>query len=60
MSSIRRITGQQFSDGTTIDGDRLEKALQDLEDYINDVPDGDFKKFITIIIIRPVNKTINK
>ena len=43
MSSIRRITGQQFSDGTTIDGDRLEKALQDLEDYINDVPDGDFK-----------------
>jgi len=43
MSSIRRITGQQFSDGTTIDGDRLEKALQDLEDYINDVPDGDLK-----------------
>ena len=43
MASIRRITGQQFSDGTTIDGDRLEKALQDLEDYINDVPDGDFK-----------------
>ena len=43
MSSIRHFTSQQFSDGTTIDGDRLEKSLQDLEDYINNVPDGDFK-----------------
>tara|TARA_R110000823_G_scaffold206898_6_gene337606 strand:+ start:180 stop:1106 length:927 start_codon:yes stop_codon:yes gene_type:complete len=43
MSSIRHFTDEQFSDGTTIDGDRLEKALQDLEDYINNVPDGDFE-----------------
>ena len=43
MSSIRHFTTEQFSDGTTIDGDRLEKSLQDLEDYINSVPDGDFK-----------------
>ena len=44
MSSIRHITTQQFSDGTTIDGDRLERAVQDLENYMNDVPDGDFKQ----------------
>jgi hypothetical protein len=43
MSSIRHFTTEQFSDGTTIDGDRLERSLQDLEDYINSVPDGDFK-----------------
>lgn len=43
MSSIRHFTDEQFSDGTTIDGDRLEKSLQDLEDYMNNVPDGDFK-----------------
>ena len=35
MTSIRHFTSEQFSDGTTIDGDRLEKALQDLENYIN-------------------------
>ena len=43
MSSIRHFTTEQFSDGTTIDGNRLEKALQDLEEYVNRVPDGDFK-----------------
>lgn len=43
MSSIRHFTSEQFSDGTTIDGDRLERSLQDLEDYINNIPDGDFK-----------------
>lgn len=42
MSSLRRFTSQQFSDGTTIDGNRLEKALQDLEDWSNDIKDGDF------------------
>jgi hypothetical protein len=44
MSSIRRITDQQFSDGTTIDGDRIESALQDLEKFINEVPDGSFQQ----------------
>ena len=43
MSSIRTFTSEQFSDGTTIDSNRIEKALQDLERYINDVPDGDFR-----------------
>lgn len=42
MSSLRRFTSQQFSDGTTIDGNRLEKALQDLEDWSNKIKDGDF------------------
>ena len=42
MSSLRRFTSQQFSDGTTIDGNRLEKALQDLEDWSNGIKDGDF------------------
>mgnify|MGYP003149349923 CR=1 FL=1 len=44
MVSIRKITNQQFSDGTTIDGDRLERAIQDLEEYIDDVPYGDFRQ----------------
>ena len=43
MSSIRHITDQQFSDGTTIDGSRLEKGVQDLEDYLNNVPAEDLK-----------------
>tara|TARA_R110000824_G_scaffold102703_2_gene244440 strand:+ start:17172 stop:18059 length:888 start_codon:yes stop_codon:yes gene_type:complete len=42
MASIRHFTTEQFSDGTTIDGNRLERAVQDLENYINNVPDGDF------------------
>ena len=42
MSSLRRFTSQQFSDGTTIDGNRLEKALQDLEDWSSKIKDGDF------------------
>ena len=36
--SIRYITKQQFSDGTTIDGNRLEEALQQLEDLSDNVP----------------------
>lgn len=43
MTSLRRFTDEQFSDGTTIDGDRLERALQDLERWSNDIPDGDFR-----------------
>ena len=36
--SIRYFTKQQFSDGTTIDGNRLEEALQELESLSNGVP----------------------
>ena len=39
--SIRKITNQQFSEGTTVDGDRLDAALQNTEDRINHVPPGD-------------------
>lgn len=38
--SLRKITDEQFADGTTIDGDRLESVLQDMETLINDIPDG--------------------
>lgn len=43
MSSLRRLTDQQFSDGTTIDGNRLEKALRQIEEWSNDIPDGDLE-----------------
>lgn len=42
MSSLRRFTSQQFSDGTTIDGNRIEKALQDLENWSNGIEDSNF------------------
>ena len=41
--SIRVFTDQQFSDGTTIDGNRLERAMQELEDRLDEVPDGDIR-----------------
>jgi hypothetical protein len=40
----RHVSDQQFSDGTTIDGSRVEDALQDLEDHVNEVPKGDIKQ----------------
>ena len=36
--SIRVITRRQFSDGTTIDGNRIEGALQDVERFVDEVP----------------------
>lgn len=36
--TTRYITGQQFSDGTTIDGNRIEAALQALESVSDNVP----------------------
>lgn len=38
--SIRVISKQQFSDGTTIDGNRIEQALQQLEQMCDTVPRG--------------------
>lgn len=38
--STRTVTTQQFSDGTTIDGNRIEEALQQLEEMCDLVPDG--------------------
>ena len=39
--SIRELTKQQFSDGTTIDGSRLSKALDDTDERFDKVPGGD-------------------
>jgi|ETNvirnome_2_300_1030623.scaffolds.fasta_scaffold01370_3 hypothetical protein len=41
---IRKVTKQQFSDGTTIDGDRIDDALEDVKDRINNVSVGDLKR----------------
>ncbi len=37
----RVITDEQFTDGTTIDGSRLQKALKDMETRFNNIPRGD-------------------
>lgn len=39
--SIREITEEQFSDGTTVDGSRLEKSLDDMAERFASVPEGD-------------------
>ena len=39
--SNRKITKRQFSDGTTVDGTRIDAALQDTTEYLNNVPAGD-------------------
>lgn len=41
--SIRVFTNQQFAEGTTIDGNRVEMSLQQLEKRVNTVPYGDVK-----------------
>lgn len=41
--SIRVITKEQFSDGTTIDGNRIEEAMQRLEEMVDNVPRGAIK-----------------
>jgi hypothetical protein len=40
----RHVSKQQFADSTTIDGSRVEDALQDVEDHVNEVPLGDIKQ----------------
>lgn len=42
--SIRVISKQQFSDGTTIDGNRIEEALQQLEEMCDEAPAGRVKR----------------
>lgn len=36
--STRKITGEQFSDSSTIDGSRISRALSDVIEYNNEVP----------------------
>jgi len=42
--SNRKITKEQFTDGTTIDGTRIEKALDDVATRFNNVEKGDLEK----------------
>jgi hypothetical protein len=37
----RYITNEQFADGTTIDGSRIDNALQEVQDHVNSIPLGD-------------------
>lgn len=43
----RHVTQEQFSDGTTIDGSRVERSLQELEEHVNEVPKGDVRNRFT-------------
>mgnify|MGYP003146042117 CR=1 FL=1 len=36
--STRKITKEQFSDGSTIDGSRISRALTDIVEYSNEIP----------------------
>ena len=38
MTTIRELTDEQFSPGTTADGNRIEKALDNEQDLLNDIP----------------------
>ena len=38
--TTRYVTKQQFSDGTTIDGNRIEEAIQSIESLSDNVPYG--------------------
>lgn len=40
----RVITKEQFSEGTTIDGDRIDNAMSDVVERVNNVPYGDLRK----------------
>ena len=39
----RHVTDEQFSDGTTIDGSRIDKAIDDIIDHQNEIPKGDME-----------------
>lgn len=39
--SLRHITDEQFSEKTTVDGSRIDKALAESVDHVNNIPAGD-------------------
>jgi hypothetical protein len=39
--SLRHITDEQFSEKTTVDGSRIDKALAESVDHVNSIPTGD-------------------
>ena len=42
--STRRLTDEQFADGTSIDGDRIDRALEDVVRHVNDIPPRDIER----------------
>ena len=42
--STRKLTNEQFQEGTTIDGDRLQEAMDNVADRVNNIPLQDLKK----------------
>ena len=44
MPSLRRATKEQFADGTTIDGNRIDRALQDLVNRWNAIQPMDLRR----------------
>ena len=43
----RHITNQQFADGTTIDGSRIDDAMRDVVEHVNEIPKGDLgRRFV--------------
>ena len=43
----RYISKEQFADGTTIDGSRMDAAMQDVQNLVNAVPKGDIRNRYT-------------
>lgn len=41
QKSLRHVTDEQFSDGTTVDGNRIDRSLQDAVDHVNNIPRSD-------------------
>ena len=39
--SLRTLTDEQFSDGTTVDGSRIDDALEEAVEHFNSIPEGD-------------------
>tara|TARA_R110000824_G_scaffold23494_3_gene84114 strand:+ start:902 stop:2248 length:1347 start_codon:yes stop_codon:yes gene_type:complete len=39
----RHLTKEQFSEGTTIDGTRIDKAIEDIIEHQNEIPTGDME-----------------
>jgi hypothetical protein len=44
MTHPRHVTSQQFADGTTIDGDRLDSAMRDVVGHATKIPKGDIRR----------------
>lgn len=61
--SIRRLTDEQFANGTTIDGDRISRAMQAVQDFINGIPRRDltnrFMQTQMVITYTPMTEDAN-